>query len=215
MEILQFETREKWMEARLGKITGTRLDKIVVKRGTEKKIGFYELVAERLSVTEEDFDGYKPDETPMERGTRLQSQAVWRFCQETKKKVNENLVMWISKDNDKIAVSPDGIIIDDNGIFSGEEAIEVKCLSSARHIEAYLTNKVPDEYYMQILQYFCVNPQLQIVYMIFYDPRIPVKDLFYLTIKRTDVQEDVDKYIEYQIKTLEEVDQIVNKLSNF
>lgn len=215
MKIQKFESREKWMEGRLGKITGTRLDKIVVKKGTGKKIGFYELIAERLSVTEEDFEGYIPNETPMDRGTRLQKFAIDRFSKETGKKINEELVMWAREDNDKIAISPDAIIVDDNGEFGGEEAIECKCLASSRHIEAFLNNEIPDEYRMQIIQYFCVNDDLKKMYMVFYDPRIPAKDFFYLTIDRKDVQEEVEQYLEYQIKTLQEVDKIVNSLSNF
>ena len=50
MRTLTFETKEAWAEARRGKITGTRLKDIIVKRGTGKKIGFYELIAERLGI---------------------------------------------------------------------------------------------------------------------------------------------------------------------
>ncbi len=206
MKITKYESQENWLEARKGKITGSRLKDIVVKKGTGKKIGFYELIAEKLSVSESEFDGYIPNETPMSRGTRLQKHAIHRFFVETNKKVDESLVMWIREDEEDIAVSPDGVISD-------TEAIETKCLSSARHMEAYLTNVVPDEYEMQVIQYFIVNDSLNTLYLAFYDPRIPAKDFFYLTINREELKDDITKYREYQNNVIKEVNEIVNSLS--
>lgn len=199
MKTLNFDTKEEWLEARYGKITGSRLKDIVVKRGTGKKIGFYELIAERIAVN-------ASDENPMERGTRLESEAIERFCKETGKEVDTSLVMWLRDDNESIAISPDG--------FIGEkEAVECKCLSSARHIEAFLTQEIPEEYQMQKLQYFIVNDKLETLHWVFYDPRILCKDYFVIEIHRKDVQAEIDMYLDYQRTTLEEVDAIVTKLT--
>jgi hypothetical protein len=46
-------------------------------------------------------------------------------------------VIWSRDDDDNIAVSPDGSVV------GAPAAFEVKCLSSAKHIEAYLTKKRP------------------------------------------------------------------------
>jgi len=205
MQIKKFSSREEWLGYRRGKITGSRLKDIVVKRGTEKKIGFYELVAERIST---DPYGEAFDETPMERGTRLEPEALERFTTETGKKVVNELVIWTTDDNEGIASSPDGIISD-------TEAIETKCLSSARHIEAYLKQEVPDEYEFQVLQYFIVNDKLQTLYIAFYDPRIPGKDFFYLEVNRADKEAEIAQYLEYQKNILKEVDEVVLRLSNF
>jgi predicted phage-related endonuclease len=209
MKITRFESKEQWMKDRLGKITGSRLKEVVVKRGSGKKLGFYELIAERLMVDEKEFDGYVPNETPMDRGTRLEKYAIDRFSKETGKKVDGSLLLWQREDNESIAISPDGVVADELA------AVETKCLSSARHIEAYLTNAVPDEYEFQMLQYFIVNEELQTLYFVFYDPRIPAKDFFYLKIERADVQLKVAEYLEYQRNLLKEVDEVVLKLSNF
>src|SRR3990167_8661877 len=146
MKTLLFQNKEDWLEARKGRITGSRLKDIIVKRGTEPKIGFYELIAERLAIS--------PDgENAMDRGVRLEEEAIGRFAEETKKKIDTSLVIWTREDNENIAISPDG--------FVGEkEAVEAKCLSSAEHIETYLTRKVPSEYEMQAIQYFIVNEKL-------------------------------------------------------
>lgn len=199
MKVLKFNDEETWLSARRGKITGTRLKDIVVKRGTGKKIGFYELIAERLAVEPE-------NENPMDRGVRLEDEAIQRFSKETGKEVNTDLVIWERDDNESIAISPDGTI--------GEtEAVEVKCLSSARHMEAFLTNKVPDELEMQVIQYFIVNEKLETLYSVFYDPRIPVKDYFVIETKREKIADDIENYYAYQRDILKEVQDIVNELT--
>jgi len=199
MKTTLYKSREEWLAARQGKITGTRVKDLIVKRGTGKKKGYYELIAERLATV--------PDgENPMDRGTRLESEAILRFIKETKKEVDTSLVIWSRDDNDSIAISPDGFI-------DQVEAVEVKCLSSASHIEAYLTQEVPTEYKDQTIQYFVVNDLLRTLYVVFYDPRIPCKDYFVLEVQRD--QGKVDEYLEYERTAMREVDEIVLRLSNF
>ena len=201
MKSSYFTNEQDWLTARLGKITGSRLKDIVVKRGTGKKVGFYELIAERIGIKG---DG----ENPMDRGHRLEEEAIERFEAVTGKKVDHSLMIWSRDDNENIAISPDGAI--------GEtEAVEVKCLSSARHIEAVLNNEVPNEYHYQVVQYFAVNEDLQILYFVLYDPRLKVKDFHVIEIKRMSVATDVEEMLTYQRDTLREVEEIANSLLNF
>lgn len=200
MKTLKYESKEEWLEARKTRITGSRLKDIVVLRGNEKKIGFWELLAERLCIE----DGQ--NENPMQRGTDLESEAIKQFEEYEGKEVNTDLVIWTRDDNESIAISPDGYI--------GEtEAVECKCLASARHLEAYFTKKVPKDYWFQVLQYFIVNEKLEQLHFVMYDPRIPQKPYFKITIDRATVQEEVNEYLEYQKKVLEEVNELVNQLS--
>lgn len=199
MRTLKFEDREAWLAARRGKITGSRLKDIVVKRGTGRKIGFYELIAERLGIPAD-------DESAMDRGTRLEAEAIERFATETKKKVDTSLVIWERDDDESIAISPDAFI-------GKKEAVEAKCLSSARHIEAWLTQKVPDEYEYQVLQYFIVNDQLQKLHFVFYDPRLLAKDFFFITVDRKQVKEQVEEILAYERSVIAEVNEIVNSLT--
>lgn len=201
MKISTYQSKEDWLNARLGKITGSRVKDIIVKRGTGKKKGYYELIAERIAT--------RPDgENPLERGTRLEPEAIARFQSETEQDVDTSLVIWSRDEDDSIAISPDG--------FMGlTEAVEVKCLSSASHIEAYLTQEVPSEYKDQVIQYFVVNDKLEKVYVVFYDPRIPCKDYFVIEVTRESVEDEVKEYLDYQRNVLKEVDDIVLKLTNF
>jgi len=201
MKIQNYQSKEEWLLSRMGRITGSRLKDIVVKRGTGKKKGFYELVAERIATN--------PDgENPMERGNRLESEALARFAKETSKEVDSSLIMWQREDDENIAFSPDGQI-------SIEEAIEVKCLSSASHIEAFLTQEVPSEYIMQTRQAFIVNDELQTLHVVFYDPRVLVKDYFVIKVERAEIETEIAEYLQYQRDTLTEVEDIVKKLLNF
>jgi len=202
MKQTKYDSREEWFAGRRAKITGSRLKDIVVKRGTGKKIGFYELIAERLGIPAD-------DESAMDRGTRLESEALDVFEKETGKKVDRSLIIWTRDDNDCIAISPDGFIAGKKI----KEAVETKCLSSARHIEAWLTKKIPDEYEYQKLQYFIVNDDLKTLHFTFYDPRLIAKPFFIIEVSRADVQKEIDEYLAYQKHILLEVDAIVNELT--
>lgn len=197
--IEKFDDKDVWLNARNGKITGSKVKDLITKRRNGVKKGFYQLIADRVAIAPD-------DENPMDRGTRLEEEAVARFAKETGKKVNTDLVIFSRTDNPNIAFSPDGYIGD-------VEVIEAKCLSSASHIEALITQKVPSEYEDQIIQPFVVNDNLKTLYLVFYDPRIPSKDFFYLTINRADIEEKVVEYLETERRMLEEVEEWVLKLT--
>lgn len=198
MKTLSFETQEEWFEARRGRITGSK--DLVVKRGTGKKMGFYEIIAERIGLPAD-------EEAPMERGSRLEKEAAERFEKETGKKVDTSLVMWVRDEDESIAISPDAVVVDE------PEAVEFKCLSSARHIQAWHTKSIPSDYEYQKLQYFAVNDDLKKLHFVFYDPRIPSIGFFVIEVNREDVQEEVDAYLEYQRRELKEINDIVNQLT--
>jgi len=187
-----------WIQSRLGKITGSRLKDIVVKRGDGKKIGYYELIAESIGIPAD-------DESAMERGHRLEEEAAVEF-QERYGVVLKKAGMWLRDDEDRIAISPDRVIDD-------TQAVEIKCLSSARHIEAVLTGKIPKDYEFQKLQYFIVNERLEKLYFAFYDPRIPKLKLFVIEVRREEIEDDVETYLQYQRDIITEVKHDIIKLT--
>jgi len=199
MKTQKFQNREEWLQARTGKITGTILKDIITLRGTAPKKGFYQLIADRVALPA---DG----ENAMDRGVRLEPEAIERFMKQEKKKVDTSLMMWISEENESMAISPDGVI--------GETgAVEVKCLNSASHIEAWLTQKIPTEHYFQSLQYFIINPKLKWLYFVFYDPRVPAKDFFFITLERKDLEVEIEKYLIQELAILKEIEKIVLELT--
>lgn len=203
MKSVTFEDKKDWYAGRLGKITGSRLKDVLDKtRGTGKKIGFYELIAERLGIPAD-------DEDERERGNRLEPEAIKMFEAETGQTVDTSLVIWMRDDNESIAISPDGHYND------YEDAVEAKCLASARHIEAYLTKKIPAEYIKQGIQYFVVNDKCKRVHFAFYDPRLLAKPFFIITLEREHLQAEITETLAAERDVLSEVTLIVNKLSNF
>jgi len=202
MKIEHYTDEESWLVARMGRVTGTRLKDLVSKSSTEHKKGFWEIVAERIAIP-------ASDENRMDRGHRLEDDALERFAAETGKKVINDLVIWSRDDDANIAISPDGYV----KAKSITEAIETKSLNSASHIEAWVTKKIPKEYEYQVLQYFVTCDTLKTLYFCFYDPRLPKIDFFYITVTRKEVQEDVDVYLELERKALAEIAKIERDLT--
>ena len=79
MRVLSFESREEWMNWRLGKATGSGVKDIVTLKGDGIKPGVFKMVAESLggSATIND------DESAADRGTKLEKPAIERFRKET------------------------------------------------------------------------------------------------------------------------------------
>lgn len=209
MKIVRFENKEEWEEFRLGKITGSRAKDLIVKRGTEMKKGYYELIAERLTVPHE-----LDDMPAMQRGNVLEPQAVKMFIDEMEYRDGiplydweAGLVVWQCENNPYIAISPDCYHID------LEKAVEVKCLNSGEHIKAFLTQEIPDQYEEQAVQYFIVNDKLETLYFAMYDPRLAVQSFFYLTITRASMQTKIDDYYKQQLNMLENIEATIIKLT--
>lgn len=201
MNVRTFDNRQDWEQARIGKITGSKLKDLIVKRGTGQKIGFYQLIADRLAIPS---DG----ENPMDRGLRLEDEAMEHLSNTIEKAVDTSLVIWERDDNANIAISPDG--------FIGEtEAVEVKCLNSAKHIEALVTKEIPSDYMDQVTQYFVVNDKLEKLYFVFYDPRLLAQQFFFYVVERKDVADKVTAYLELERDLLNRVNEIVAQLSDF
>lgn len=199
MRVQKYQDEQEWLNAREGLITGTRLKDILPKqRGTGYRAGFYEILALRVAVP-------PSAESPMDRGKRLEEEAMEEFEKATGKKVNKDLVIWFRDDDENIAISPDGSI-------NSKEAVEVKCLSSAKHLEAWLTKMIPSEYEAQVIQYFIVNEKLETLYFVFYDPRLPRSE-FHLEVKREEVADKIEEYLEFEKQALAKLKELEDKLT--
>lgn len=205
MKILNLEQgSEEWFAYRKGKVSGTMLGELYSKRGT-RKIGFYELIAEKLAIEPD-------DENRMDRGLRLEDEAIEMFTNETGKTV-ERVGVCVHDKYPQVIQSPDGLVAPKkkSGVYT--EAVEVKCLSPARHLQAVIENKVPSEYEAQMVQYFIVNPDLQTLFFVFYDPRIASIPFHIVEVKREELGDRPQMYLEFQLEQLKEVDEIVERLA--
>jgi len=196
------QNSDEWLEIRKGKVTGSKLYDVLTFRGDGKKIGFYQLIADKLSITDESEDGN-------DRGHALESEAIDAVAEKLGKKI-ERVGFCVHDKYPEIGLSPDGLI-KNKGKYT--EGVEVKCLSGAKHIEAWHTQKLSTEFHLQAVQYFIVNDDLETLYFAFYDPRLPSIALHYLTLTRAELADDIAKYLEAQLATIAEVNEIVNQLS--
>lgn len=208
MKTLKFESREAWLNWRLGKATGSTLKEMVNLREGGTKPGVFRAAAESLigsaAIDADDM------ENAMERGIRLEPVAIARFEKETGKKVGRGIIGWERDDDSRMAVSPDGVI-------GKTAAVEVKCLSIGKHLEALYTKRIPKNtagYEEQLAQYFIVNPKLTKVFYVFYDDRFPAPlDFFYLTFTRKDMKEEIAKLEALEREAVTKVREIVNAVS--
>ena len=203
-----FSDRDAWLDARMGRITGSKLGSLIGKRDGKPKKGYYELIAEKVALP-------PTGENVMDRGNRLEAEAIARFVEETGKEVDTSLVIWSRDESDDIAISPDGFIakkVKGKKELVVAEAVECKCLNSASFIEAFVTKEIPAEYEHQVLQYFIVNEDLEKLYFVFYDPRMP-KDFFWLEKTRAELQDEIEYYLEVERRVLAEVADIEKLLT--
>lgn len=193
---------DEWHHIRKGKITGTTLKAIM---GTPKarKDAFYEIIAERLTVGNPDSEY----ENPMDRGTRLEPEAISTFEFETGLQVDRT-GFCEDDTNPFISNSPDGLI--------GEsEAVEVKCMGGKNHVKMWLTNEVPDEYQWQVVQYFVVNPKLEKLYFVGYNPDIPAHPLHIIEETREGNSVNIAIAKSAQEEFINEVDEVLKTIIKF
>ena len=202
MEYIQTDEGVPATGAMLKKLLPTE-QRVELGRTEGHKVGFYQLVADALSMPAD-------DEDRMDRGHRLEHEAIEELERQIGKKINMDIGICTRDDEERIANSPDGMRKERGKWVI---AVEVKCLKSALHIQAVVENKIPDEYWSQAMQYFVVNDDLEILYFVFYDPRFAHKPLHVIELKRENVQETVEHLLAYQIDALKQVDELVERLS--
>lgn len=243
MQIVELKQNSKlWHEFRRGKITGTSLgqlwqarqytkdditqllvaknvefkkslkkadlelllsdeDKAVLASNADKKLEFYQIIAEKLCTMPD-------DERRDERGHRLEGVGADRFAEEFNKEL-EVVGCCVSDVDPRIINSPDRLV------KGYTEAVEVKCLSPARHLQAMIENEVPDEFFTQKVQYFVVNEKLEKLYFVFYDDRFKYKNLqlHVIEVTRESLGDWPDIMLRYQLNQLKEMDSIIERLA--
>jgi len=205
MQLVNVEQNtQEWLDARQGVVTGSKALKMITKRGNSIKDGFYEHIAEQLAIEAE-------YEDPMERGHRLEPDALEAYAEKTGKKVEKGK-FYKSDDHARLGLSPDGVISD-------EEMVEVKCLKPSKHIRAWHEMKnddlwlAPKEYVEQILHYFVVNDKLKKLHVVLYCPELTAIPLLARTVTRDRVETQVEFQKNYLLAKIELAEELINELS--
>ena len=187
-----------------------------LKLESEPKERFYEIIAERVArpITPNDYADQLGGEpfSMMARGHILEPEAIAAFEAKTKKKVDEDSCVWVSDYDEAAYVSPDACITGNDGKI--HEAVEVKCLSSAKVIRAYLEGRYPKEYAPQILKYFMVNEDLDTLYFVMYTDVIPGLELQIFTIERKEIEQTLEEAKVFEKAVLKRIKEASEKIES-
>ena len=85
--------------------------------------------------------------------------------------------------------------------------MEIKCPETTNYVQAWIENKVPEEYWAQVIQSFIVNEHLKKKWFVLYHPEIPVHPIHIIEVAREDVQGDIASYKKQELIFLMEVEQ--------
>ena len=193
---------QEWHQLRLGKVTASRISDVLakVKSGESASRRNYkmELVVERLT-------GLKTESytsPAMQHG--IDNEGLARSMYEVQNSVFVDQVAFINHYNIKNAgCSPDGLV-GDLGM------VEIKCMTTANHVEAILNNKPPSQYIAQCqFQMACAGRFWNDLTL--FDPRLP--DILQLKVFRIERDDTFIKLMEDEvIQFLKEVEEITNNL---
>lgn len=185
-----------------------------LKLDSEPKKHFYEIVADRVArpITPNDYVDRLNGQpfSMMERGHILESEALTAFESKTGKKLDEGSVVWVSDYDENAYVSPNGCITDKDGKV--REACEVKCLSSPEVVKTFAEGHYPKEYEPQVLKYFMVNDDLEILHFIVYTDVIPGLELQMFDIKRKDVENRLSEAKAFETETLKRANKLAERI---
>lgn len=227
MKIYRTEQQsQEWLDARRGKVMGSKVKGVRRQaRNSDKRYQtFWDIIAEKMSIAA---DG----ESPMDRGHRVEPDALAAAGTILGLEFDGDPGMWISDLDDDIGVSPDGAEVVEGDALPTYGA-EIKSLSSGNHLRFVYEDRlarqehdynpidsVPNEekhYFRdQVIQYFVVNEKLETMYFILYDDRIVIDHLVthIIVIKRADIAHLIDDNTNMQFEALMQINRIVTELS--
>ena len=201
----QIEQRSSaWFEARLGRVTASRVADVIAKTksgySASRDNYMAQLICERLTGQQ----GESFTNAAMTWGTETEPLARSAFEAYADVMVEE--VGFVPHPSIEMSgASPDGLV----GLFG---MLEIKCPNTATHIDTLLTQTVPGKYITQ-MQWQMRCCERQWCEFVSFDPRLP-QDL-QLFVKRVEFDPEYVAMLEKEvIQFLAELDDKVNKLTN-
>jgi len=201
IELIEQRT-DAWFEARIGKVTASRVADVLAKTksgySASRDNYMAQLVCERL--TKQKAEGFT--NAAMQHGTETEPLA--RLSYEVAHNVLVDEMGFIPHPTIEMSgASPDGLVNDDG-------LIEIKCPNTATHIETLLSETVPTKYYTQMqFQMACTGREW--CDFVSFDNRLPPE--LQLFVKRVPRDDTYIRLMEAEIvQFLAELDDKINKL---
>jgi hypothetical protein len=199
MKVIEVSQRsDDWLKLKKGKVTGTRLKKLMAKDWLSL---VDEIVAELHGTTQED-DFFISKS--MQHGIDFEPLAKETYLTETFTDKIHEVGFCISSEFEWLGLSPDGFIGSDG-------AIEIKCPDTSTHVKYIRQNKIPAEYFYQVICYFLVNEDLGWLDFVSFDNRFD-KSLWIKRVTRKELENDIKEVKDKLPKFWEVVQQTVNKV---
>lgn len=188
IELCNFEQGTKeWHEARAGRITGTRLGRVMSSKESTRLELIYELIYEKIAPHQ---DIYQSD--TMARGHVIES-----IVKELYEGRNIKSTGFIKRtDNQFIGISPDGVEIQESGVII--HAVEVKGPLGKNFVKYWLEDKIPSEYFWQVIHYFLVIDTLETMDFIIHNPE-PYDDMVRTKTIRVTRMELMDQIMQAEV----------------
>jgi putative phage-type endonuclease len=195
---------EAWFQSRMGKVTASRVADVVAKTksGYSASRANYmaQLVVERM--TNKQAESYS--NAAMEWGTEQEPLARAAYEAEVDVLVEE-VGMIDHPTVEMSGASPDGLVGDDG-------LVEIKCPTTATHIDTLMGEQAPKKYYDQMQWQMACTGRKWCDFVSF-DPRMP--EGLQLFVKRVERDDEYIAMLESEVATfLQEVSDKVNKLKS-
>lgn len=194
---------DEWFQARLGKVTASRISDVLAKTKTGYSISrqnyLVQLVTERLT-------GQKADSFFMNQAMQdgVDREPIARNLYEV---LNDVIVTEVGfYDHPRIVMSgasPDGVI--------GEGLIEIKCPIETTHTNTLMSKKVPSKYIPQMQWQMACVPSVKFCDFVSYNPNFPPEMQLFVSRVEKDLQYILELEAEVE-QFLKEVDQAILQL---
>lgn len=171
---------DDWFRLKWGKAGGSSAkDAMAFTKKLDDNKFFFRILGERCHSFD-DVDHESFTNSAMEHGNQWEPEALKALISKTGIKFEK--YGWIER-NDFHGHSPDGMTDD------YKDGVEIKCPQPTAFAEMLYKQELPDEYFFQVVNMFAVNPTLERVHFVAFDPFHMHKSMFHLIINKWDEYE--------------------------
>lgn len=209
------QNTQEWLDFKWGKVSGSNSKKAYpLSRGSDRTAPIvWHVLAGMVAIPPN-------GEKPMDRGHRIENEALAYYEKLHDVTINKECGIWLSDDNERMMFSPDG----DDGTDEPEHSYEVKVLGSEKHMKIIFKDlyaqelngdnynpidSLPNdhgEYFQdQAVDAFVNNDKLKVHTVIFYDDRVAREELVMhvIEIKREQIQDRIEELKQHQRDAIE------------
>lgn len=136
---------QEWLDARAGVITASEIGPFVFAKNATAEKARFKYLCDKIGELDGEIERMPPN-AAMRTGTALEPIVRQVYEEQTGKTVEE--VGFITHDRLPLGCSPDGIIVDADGVY--QHGLEIKSPSPGQHVHCLLRGELPEQYKFQV-----------------------------------------------------------------